>query len=125
MTETAPAVTILDADHVKEKNSARSDGPCSMWRLASSTRTTATYQSAMWASSSSAARTCSVGTGACPTRLPRAFRGGWFHTGDLGRMDPEGFITLVDRKKDMIITGGENVHPIEVERGALPAPGGS
>jgi fatty-acyl-CoA synthase len=45
-----------------------------------------------------------------------AFRGGWFHTGDLGRMDAEGYITLVDRKKDMIISGGENVYPIEVEQ---------
>ena len=45
-----------------------------------------------------------------------AFRGDWFHTGDLGRMDEEGFITLVDRKKDMIISGGENVYPIEVEQ---------
>ena len=51
-----------------------------------------------------------------PEATAEAFRGGWFHTGDLGRMDAEGFITLVDRKKDMIITGGENVYPIEVEQ---------
>ncbi|MFT3663123.1 MAG: long-chain fatty acid--CoA ligase [Gordonia sp. (in: high G+C Gram-positive bacteria)] len=43
-------------------------------------------------------------------------RGGWFHTGDLARRDAEGFVTLVDRKKDMIATGGENVYPIEVEQ---------
>lgn len=44
-----------------------------------------------------------------------ALRGGWFHTGDMARVDTDGFITLVDRKKDMVITGGENVYPIEVE----------
>ncbi|WP_298441700.1 long-chain fatty acid--CoA ligase [Gordonia sp. (in: high G+C Gram-positive bacteria)] len=43
-------------------------------------------------------------------------RGGWFHTGDLARRDADGFVTLVDRKKDMIVTGGENVYPIEVEQ---------
>jgi fatty-acyl-CoA synthase len=41
---------------------------------------------------------------------------GWFHSGDLGVRDERGFVTLVDRKKDMIITGGENVYPIEVEQ---------
>lgn len=45
----------------------------------------------------------------------RAFRGGWFHTGDVGRLDQDGFLTLVDRSKDVIITGGENVYSTEVE----------
>jgi fatty-acyl-CoA synthase len=40
---------------------------------------------------------------------------GWFRTGDLGYLDDEGFLTLVDRKKDMVITGGENVYSAEVE----------
>ena len=40
---------------------------------------------------------------------------GWFRSGDLGRLDDEGFLTLVDRKKDMVITGGENVYSAEVE----------
>jgi fatty-acyl-CoA synthase len=40
---------------------------------------------------------------------------GWFRTGDLGRLDDEGFLMLVDRKKDMVITGGENVYSAEVE----------
>jgi long-chain acyl-CoA synthetase len=44
-----------------------------------------------------------------------AFRNGWFHTGDVGRLDAEGFLFLMDRKKDMIITGGENVYSSEVE----------
>jgi fatty-acyl-CoA synthase len=44
-----------------------------------------------------------------------AFRSGWFHSGDLGIMDEDGYITVVDRKKDMINTGGENVSSREVE----------
>ena len=44
-----------------------------------------------------------------------AFAGGWFHSGDLATVDDEGYITVVDRKKDMIKTGGENVASREVE----------
>ena len=40
---------------------------------------------------------------------------GWFRTGDLGRMDAEGYFSIIDRKKDMIIRGGMNVYPREVE----------
>ncbi len=40
---------------------------------------------------------------------------GWFHTGDLARVDADGFFTIVDRKKDMFISGGENVYPVEIE----------
>ncbi len=45
----------------------------------------------------------------------KAFEGGWFHTGDLAKRDEEGFFYIVDRMKDMIITGGENVYSREVE----------
>jgi len=48
-------------------------------------------------------------------RTAAAFEGGWFHSGDLGTIDDEGYITVVDRKKDMIKTGGENVASREVE----------
>jgi fatty-acyl-CoA synthase len=48
-------------------------------------------------------------------RTAAAFAGGWFHSGDLATVDAEGYITVVDRKKDMIKTGGENVSSREVE----------
>jgi acyl-CoA synthetase (AMP-forming)/AMP-acid ligase II len=51
-----------------------------------------------------------------PEATADAFRGGWFHSGDLVRQDEEGFIYVVDRVKDMIISGGENIYPAEVER---------
>ncbi|HYO98966.1 MAG TPA: AMP-binding protein [Pyrinomonadaceae bacterium] len=44
-----------------------------------------------------------------------AFRGGWFHTGDVGYRDREGFFYIVDRKSDMIIRGGENIYPREID----------
>jgi fatty-acyl-CoA synthase len=50
-----------------------------------------------------------------PERTAAAFEGGWFHSGDLATIDAEGYISVVDRKKDMIKTGGENVASREVE----------
>jgi acyl-CoA synthetase (AMP-forming)/AMP-acid ligase II len=50
-----------------------------------------------------------------PEESARALEGGWFHTGDGGTIDDEGYLTISDRKKDVIITGGENVSSIEVE----------
>jgi acyl-CoA synthetase (AMP-forming)/AMP-acid ligase II len=50
-----------------------------------------------------------------PEQTDEALRGGWLHTGDIARKDAQGFLTIVDRKKDMIVTGGFNVFPREVE----------
>ena len=50
-----------------------------------------------------------------PAETAAAFSGGWFHSGDLVRQDEEGFVWVVDRKKDMIISGGENIYCAEVE----------
>ncbi|MFC0533977.1 long-chain-fatty-acid--CoA ligase [Phytohabitans kaempferiae] len=50
-----------------------------------------------------------------PDETAEAFRGGWFHSGDLVRQDEEGYVYVVDRKKDMIISGGENIYCAEVE----------
>jgi fatty-acyl-CoA synthase len=50
-----------------------------------------------------------------PDATAEAIRNGWFHTGDIGIRDEDGFFYVVDRKKDMIISGGENVYPAEIE----------
>ena len=57
-----------------------------------------------------------------PQGTADAFAGGWFHSGDLVRMDDEGFIYVVDRKKDMIISGGENIYCAEVENALFAHP---
>jgi acyl-CoA synthetase (AMP-forming)/AMP-acid ligase II len=50
-----------------------------------------------------------------PEQTEAAFRDGWYHTGDVGHRDAQGYLYLVDRSNDMIVTGGENVYSIEVE----------
>jgi long-chain acyl-CoA synthetase len=50
-----------------------------------------------------------------PEATAEAFRGGWFHTGDVGYCDDEGYFYIVDRKSDMIIRGGENIYPREID----------
>jgi long-chain acyl-CoA synthetase len=52
-----------------------------------------------------------------------AFRNGWFHTGDIGYRDPDGFFYIVDRKSDMIIRGGENIYPREIDEVLYQHPG--
>jgi long-chain acyl-CoA synthetase len=58
-----------------------------------------------------------------PEETEQAIRDGWFHTGDMGYMDEDRYLYLVDRKKDMIITGGENVYSTEVENVLYMHPG--
>jgi long-chain acyl-CoA synthetase len=54
-----------------------------------------------------------------PEETARTLRDGWVHTGDVGRLDAEGYLYLVDRKKDMIISGGENIYSREVEEAVI------
>jgi acyl-CoA synthetase (AMP-forming)/AMP-acid ligase II len=57
-----------------------------------------------------------------PEETAAAFRDGWYHTGDAGRLDERGYLFLVDRVKDMIVTGGENVYSAEVENALASHP---
>jgi fatty-acyl-CoA synthase len=57
-----------------------------------------------------------------PQATAEAFRGGWFHSGDLGVMHPDGYIELRDRIKDIVISGGENISTVEVEQALMSHP---
>ena len=57
-----------------------------------------------------------------PDATAAAFRGGWFHSGDLGVMHPDGYIELRDRIKDIVISGGENISTVEVEQALMSHP---
>ncbi|RMD94248.1 MAG: long-chain fatty acid--CoA ligase, partial [Alphaproteobacteria bacterium] len=58
-----------------------------------------------------------------PEATAKTLRGGWLMTGDVGRLDAQGYLTLVDRSKDVIISGGANIYPREVEEVLLTHPG--
>ena len=58
-----------------------------------------------------------------PDETAETLRGGWLHTGDMGAFDDDGYLTLRDRSKDLIISGGMNIYPREVEEALLRHPG--
>jgi fatty-acyl-CoA synthase len=58
-----------------------------------------------------------------PRATANSFRDGWYDTGDLGTIDPDGYVSLVDRRTDLIISGGMNIYPSEVERVLAQVPG--
>ena len=58
-----------------------------------------------------------------PEATAQTLKNGWLHTGDLGALDADGYLTLKDRSKDLIISGGSNIYPREVEEVLLEAPG--
>lgn len=115
LTETSPGCSVLDSGHLASKaGSIGQPLPHLRWRLVDdSDRTVPVGQVGELI-----VRGPNVFAGywGKPAETAEALRGGWFHTGDLGRADADGYVTLVDRKKDMIITGGENVYPVEVEQ---------
>jgi fatty-acyl-CoA synthase len=63
-----------------------------------------------------------LGYFADPEATAVAFRGGWFHSGDLGVVHPDGYVELRDRAKDVIVSGGENISTVEVEQAVMSHP---
>src|SRR5260370_36274048 len=57
-----------------------------------------------------------------PDASAEALRGGWFHTGDMATLNEEGYLLIVDRKKDIIVSGGENISSLELEKAILAHP---
>jgi fatty-acyl-CoA synthase len=57
-----------------------------------------------------------------PSATAEALRGGWFHTGDMATVNEEGYLLVVDRKKDIIVSGGENISSLELEKAILAHP---
>jgi fatty-acyl-CoA synthase len=58
-----------------------------------------------------------------PVATEEALRGGWFHTGDMATCDADGYVLIVDRKKEIIVSGGENISSLELEKAILAHPG--
>jgi long-chain acyl-CoA synthetase len=117
MTESSSVLTFLTADD------HRRDGPClrSAGRPVIGVRLSVQDRDGRMLGPGENGEVCAQGGNLMiaywnrPKETEDAFKGGWYHTGDEGHYDEEGFVYLVDRVKDMIVTGGENVYSIEVE----------
>jgi acyl-CoA synthetase (AMP-forming)/AMP-acid ligase II len=115
MTETSPACSILDSEHLITKAGSIGQPVTHLrWQLVDDTDRPVSVGEV--GELVVQGPNVFAGYWGKPVETAEAMRGGWFHTGDLGHADADGYVTLVDRKKDMIITGGENVYPIEVEQ---------
>jgi acyl-CoA synthetase (AMP-forming)/AMP-acid ligase II len=120
LTETAPFITInrprAEYDHLtpldRAKALSRAGAPALGTRISTSESGEVLAQG----------NTVLTGYWENPDATAEALEGGWFHTGDGGSIDDEGYLTISDRKKDVIITGGENVSSIEVEDAVFSHP---
>ena len=130
LTETSAMTTMNSGDdYVRKPDSVGPPAPvCDVAvvpedvRRATSRRPTSPPIPTGPASCGSRARTWSAATGTGPRTRRLTFTRGWLHTGDVARIDEEGFVHIVDRAKDMIIRGGENVYCVEVEAALFEHP---
>jgi long-chain acyl-CoA synthetase len=118
MTEASVLLTILDPDdHRRDPARLRSAG-----RAVPGVRLTIQDESGRVLPPREVGEVCAQGGNFMdgywnkPEATAEAFRGGWYHSGDAGYLDEEGYLFLVDRVKDMIVSGGENIYSAEVEQ---------
>jgi long-chain acyl-CoA synthetase len=123
MTESAALVSVLmPADHERE------DKLASAGRPVAGTMVTIQDEAGQVLPTGSVGEVCVRGGQFMreywrrPEETAEAFRDGWYHSGDAGYLDDEGYLFLVDRTKDMIVTGGENVYSTEVEQAVASHP---
>ncbi|MFC8127389.1 o-succinylbenzoate--CoA ligase [Streptomyces sp. NPDC057302] len=121
MTEAAPGVLYLDAEHAERK--AGSAGVPHFFTDVRVVRPDLS-PAAIGETGEVLVRGPHVTAGywQLPDESAAAFADGWFRTGDAARVDDDGFVTIADRLKDMIISGGENIYPAEVESALLAHP---
>ena len=124
MTELAPVRHAAAARRPRGPGAAAGPpgAPCRTPRCASSTRTTSRCPRGEVGEIAVRGGNVMLGYWNRPEETAAALRGGWMHTGDGGHMDDDGYVFIVDRIKDMIITGGENVYSAEVENALAQHP---
>jgi long-chain acyl-CoA synthetase len=121
-TETGPETTILrPEDHILEGTEAQ------LKRLASAGRPVLNYEVRIVDEKGNdipvgevgelivRSESMTIGYWSLPEETAKTIQGGWLHTGDFARFDKEGYVYIVDRKHDMIISGGKNIYPREIE----------
>ncbi|MGW6024129.1 acyl-CoA synthetase [Streptomyces sp. NPDC055099] len=121
MTETAPGVLYLDAEHAQRKA-----GSAGVPHFFTDVRVVRPDLSPAGTGETGEVLVrgphVTPGYWQLPDETAAAFADGWFRTGDAARVDADGFVTIADRLKDMIISGGENIYPAEVESALLAHP---
>jgi long-chain acyl-CoA synthetase len=122
LTETSPIVTTLDGDdHKKAIQTGNTDILRAAGRPLIGIDLKILDDEGLELPTGEAGEVCVRGPNVTPGYLNRpdenkkTFKNGWFHTGDVGRIDENGILFLLDRKKDMIVSGGENIYTSEVE----------
>ena len=130
LTESGPSITVLPPeDHILDESDPRSSRLSSAGRPVLDCRVRIVDQEGRDVAVGEVgeiiaqSETIMQGYWNLPEVTAEKLRGGWLHTGDLGKHDRDGFIYLVDRKGDMIIRGGENIYPREIEEVLYTFPG--